>query len=92
MKSVFQKTIGADNVIEEDPSMGGEDFSRYGRAGVPILMYWLGTVAQNRLDRFESLGVPPPSLHSSKYYPDVAPSLRVGVATMTAAALDLLKK
>lgn len=92
LKPVFQNTIGAQNVIEEDPSMGGEDFSRYGRAGVPILMYWLGTVAQNRLDRFESLGVPPPSLHSGKYYPDIEPSLRVGVATMTAAALDLLKK
>ncbi len=92
LRSVFQDTIGMHNVIEDEPSMGGEDFSQYGRAGVPIVMYSLGTVSQNRLDRFEQLGVPPPSLHSNQYYPDVEPSLRTGTHTMTAAALDLLKK
>jgi hippurate hydrolase len=92
LRKVFEKSIGAENVVQDEPSMGGEDFSRYGRAGVPIVMYWLGTVSQSRLERFEQLGVPPPSLHSSQYYPDVEPSLRTGVMTMTAAALDLLKK
>jgi hippurate hydrolase len=72
--------------------MGGEDFSQFGRAGVPILMYRLGTISQSRLDRFKQLGVTPPSLHSSLYYPDVEPSLRTGVMTMTAAALDLLSR
>ena len=72
--------------------MGGEDFSRYGRAGVPILMYRLGTVSQRRLDRFKALDVPPPSLHSGQYYPDVEPSLRTGIKTMSAAALNLLAK
>ena len=92
LRKVFQKSIGAENVVQDEPSMGGEDFSRYGRAGVPIVMYWLGTVSPSRLERFEQLGVPPPSLHSSQYYPDVEPSLRTGVMTMTAAALDLLKR
>ncbi|MGI9473650.1 MAG: M20 metallopeptidase family protein [Rubripirellula sp.] len=92
LKKVFEATIGRDKVSIDEPSMGGEDFSRYGRAGVPILMYRLGTVLQSRLDRFDALDVPPPSLHSSQYYPDVEPSLRTGVLTMTAAALDLLKK
>ncbi len=90
LKAVFEKTLGKENVTVGEPSMGGEDFSQYGRAGVPILMYRLGSVSQRRLDRFKDLGVPPPSLHSSQYYPDVEPSLRSGVATMTAAALDLL--
>lgn len=92
IKKVFVKTLGEENVTEDEPSMGGEDFSQYGRAGVPILMYRLGTVSQTRLDRFRALEVPPPSLHSSLYYPDVEPSLRTGVLTMTAAALDLLSK
>lgn len=92
LKSVFAKTIGEENVSEDEPSMGGEDFSQYGRAGVPILMYRLGSVSQSRLDRFKQLGVPPPSLHSSQYYPDIEPTLRTGVMTMTAAALDLLAK
>ena len=90
MRAAFEKAIGKENVSDDEPSMGGEDFSRYGRAGVPILMYRLGTVNQQRLDRFEALGVPPPSLHSSKFYPDLEPSLKTGVKTMTAAALELL--
>ncbi len=92
LKEVFIQAIGKDNVGEDEPSMGGEDFSQYGRAGVPILMYRLGSVSQSRLDRFKQLGVPPPSLHSSQYYPDIEPTLRTGVLTMTAAALELLRK
>lgn len=92
LRGVFRRVLGAEHVNQDEPSMGGEDFSRYGRAGVPIMMYWLGTVGDERLRRFEELGVPPPSLHSSQFYPDVEPTLRTGVLTMTAAALDLLKK
>lgn len=92
LKQIFIKTLGQENVSEDEPSMGGEDFSRYGREGVPILMYRLGSVSQKRLDRFKQLGVPSPSLHSSQYYPDIEPTLTTGVMTMTAAALDLLKK
>jgi amidohydrolase len=92
VKSVFEQTIGAVNVDVDEPSMGGEDFSQYGRAGVPIVMYRLGTVARARLDRYKDLGVPPPPLHSSHYYPDLELSLRTGVLTMTAAAMNLLAK
>ena len=72
--------------------MAGEDFSRYGRAGVPIVMYWLGTVSEERLSRYEQLGVSPPSLHSALYYPDAAEALDTGIRTMTAAALELLQR
>jgi amidohydrolase len=92
LKQVFVDRLGAEHVAEDEPSMGGEDFSQYGRAGIPILMYRLGSVSQSRLDRFRELGVPPPSLHSSLYYPDIEPTLRTGVLTMTAASLDLLAK
>lgn len=92
LRAVFVRTLGEEQVADDEPSMGGEDFSQYGREGVPILMYRLGSVNQDRLDRFQTLGVPPPSLHSSQYYPDVEPTLRAGVLTMTAAALDLLAK
>ena len=71
--------------------MGGEDFSRYGKAGVPILMYRLGSVSKVRLDRFKKLEIPPPSLHSAIYYPDIELTLRTGIRTMTAAAMDLLQ-
>ncbi len=46
---VFRKTLGESNVVPSEPSMGGEDFSRYGRAGVPIFMFRLGSVEPRRL-------------------------------------------
>lgn len=91
LAGVFRKVVGEENVTAADPTMGGEDFSRYGKAGVPILMYRLGSVEQRRLDRFKELGQEPPSLHSPVYYPDVEQTLVTGVSTMSAAAMELLK-
>ena len=88
MGPVFTKALGKDNVIETPKTMGGEDFSQYFKTGgVPIFMYSLGTVSQRRLDRYKD--VPPPSLHSAIYYPDFEDSLRTGIKTMSAAALEL---
>ena len=65
----FRKTLGAERVHEVDAVMGGEDFSRYGRAGVPIFMYRLGVVAQSRLDAYAAKGEKPPSVHSPEKRP-----------------------
>jgi amidohydrolase len=92
MREVFTRELGAANVDDPEPSMGGEDFSQYGRAGVPILMYRLGTIEPKRLARMKELGQDPPSLHSPLYYPDAEESLVIGVQTMVAATLELLKK
>jgi amidohydrolase len=89
---VFQKTLGEDRVVPSEPSMGGEDFSRYGLAGVPSFMFRVGAVDEKRLARFEQLGQLPPSLHSPIFYPDAEPALATAVTAMSAAALDLLKK
>ncbi len=90
LRQLFTDLLGPENMALSEPSMGGEDFSRYGREGVPIVMYKLGSVSQKRLDRFTELGVPPPSLHSGLYYPDVEPTLKTSVLTMVSAALNLL--
>jgi hippurate hydrolase len=92
LREVFVRELGAANVDDPEPSMGGEDFSQYGRAGVPILMYRLGTIDPKRLARMKELGQDPPSLHSPLYYPDAEESLVTGVQTMVAATLELLKK
>jgi amidohydrolase len=92
LAKVFESVVGKENVVPSEPTMGGEDFSEYGRQGVPILMYRLGAVDAKRLERFEQLGQKPPSLHSPLFYPDVEEALTTGVATMTAAALELLDK
>ena len=89
---VFKGELGDENVLEAKPSMGGEDFSRYGKAGVPILMFRLGAVNEQRLERFKQLGQPAPSLHSPFFYPDTRDALSTGIRAMTAASLHLLKK
>ncbi len=86
----IKKVLGDDNIAEAKLSMGGEDFSQYGLAGVPICMFRLGTVDQSRLDAATKKGESPPSLHSPLYYPNAEASLRVSVPAMTAVALDLL--
>ncbi|HZN34582.1 MAG TPA: amidohydrolase [Pirellulaceae bacterium] len=92
LHAVFVKELGAANVETPEKELGGEDFSMYGRAGVPILMFRLGTVEPQRLARLTQLGQEPPSLHSPLYYPDAEQSLITGVQTTVAATLELLKK
>ena len=90
IRPVFQRMVGAENVEVSNPTMGGEDFSQYGRVGVPILMYWLGAVSQERLDAFQAAGETPPSLHSPFFYPDAEATLLTGVSSMSYAVLELL--
>jgi len=89
--SVFREVLGEENVREAEPSMGGEDFSRYGQAGVPIFMYRLGSVAPERMAKYEKDQQQPPSLHSPLYYPDPEPTLATGVSTMASVALKILQ-
>jgi len=91
LHAVFARELGKDNVETPEKELGGEDFSLYGRAGVPILMFRLGTVEAQRLARYKQLGQEPPSLHSPIYYPDAEASLITGIHTTVAAALELLK-
>ena len=86
---VFRKALGDGNVVASKPSMGGEDFSRYGRAGVPIFMFRLGSVDPKRMAGLKRTGTLP-SLHSAVYYPDAEQTLQTGITAMASAVLDLL--
>jgi hippurate hydrolase len=91
--ALFKDILGADNILERPPVMGGEDFSRYGRAGVPIFLYFLGTVPPQRVEASLRPGGPTlPSLHSDLFYPIPEPCIKTGVLTMTAAVLNLTGK
>jgi len=87
---VFCKRFGHEQIVSTDPSMGGEDFSEYGRRGVSSFMFWLGTIDAHRLAGYTRVGQAPPSLHSPLFYPDPEPTLRTGVQALAAAALELL--
>jgi hippurate hydrolase len=90
LKPVFERVLGAPHVVLAERSMGGEDFSQYGLAGVPIFMYRLGSVSADRLEGYARVDQSPPSLHSPLYYPDAEETLATGVTTMAAAVLELL--
>jgi hippurate hydrolase len=85
-------TLGKQNVEEMRPVMGGEDFSEYGRAGVPAALFWVGAVDPKKYEAAKAAGTPLPSLHSPLFAPDREQTLRTGVSTMTLAALELLGK
>jgi amidohydrolase len=84
------RALGKENVIPVEPSMGGEDFSQYGLAGVPIFMFRIGSVSPERIEQYDREKRTLPSLHSPEYFPTPQPTITTGVISMTAAVLDLL--
>jgi amidohydrolase len=82
--------LGDSNVMPMNPVMTAEDFGRFGRAGVPIFMFRLGTISPARMASYRASGKPIPSLHSSHYYPDPRESLATGIKAMAAVLLELL--
>ncbi len=86
----FVEVLGVDRVKRATPVMGAEDFGLFSETGVPICMFWLGTIDPARLDAARARGQAMPALHSSKYYPDPRLSIETGIRAMTAAILKLL--
>jgi amidohydrolase len=93
LAGVFEKTLGASNVVKWPPIMGSEDFGRFSLDNqIPSCMFWLGAVDPVKVDASKKSGKPLPSLHSSLFEPLPEPTLRTGVRAMTAAVLELMKK
>lgn len=88
------RILGEEKVEEGKPTMGGEDFGRYGREEprIPIFMMRLGTVSAARIAESQSEGgTPLPSLHSSRFMPEREAAIKTGVKAMSAVVLDLLR-
>ncbi len=79
--NVLQRTLGAENVIEVDPTMGGEDFAFFANE-VPGFYFRLGVVAPGT----ESGGLHTPSFRAD----DSAVS--VGMRAMAHMVLDYLQE
>ena len=86
--------IGAENVQQVPPVMGGEDFSQYGRtdAKIPGLLYWVGAVEPERWAAAQNSELALPSLHSPFFAPDYEATIETGVTSMTTAALALFEQ
>ena len=90
----WKSAIGADNVVERDPTMGGEDFSEFSLPdhSIPACDFWIGAVAPEKIAQSEKTGQALPSLHSSKFAPLPEPTIKIGLIGVTTAVLDLMKK
>ncbi len=72
--------------------MGGEDFSEYGRAGVPAFMFWVGTTEPKLLEEALAAGRTVPSIHSPLFAPSPEKTLRTAATALAVGALELLGK
>lgn len=81
-----QRVLGSDHVVGAERQMVGEDFSRYGKTEhqVPTVLYWLGTVPEERMKSGDL-----PGLHSPFYYPEPELSIKTGVTVTSQALIDL---
>jgi hippurate hydrolase len=91
---VLKGWFGETNLIQKPPSMGGEDFSEYGRVKpqIPICMFNVGAVSPDALKESQRTGKPLPSLHSALWAPIPEPSIKAGVTALTACVLELMGK
>lgn len=91
---VFQGCFGEKNVLQRRPTMGGEDFSEYGRVEprIPICMFMVGGVKHEAFVKAQQTGESLPSLHSAFWAPDPAPTIKTGMTAMLAAVLELMGK
>ena len=90
----WKQAIGSDNVVQKDPTMGGEDFSEYSLRdhSIPACDFWIGAVAPEKIAESEKSGMPLPSLHSPKFAPVPEPTIKLGIIGVTTAVLDLMGK
>ena len=93
LKGLFPSVIGAENVHGARPTMGGEDFARYGRTkeNIPITMFRLGAVDPELFAKSKAGEASLPSLHSPFFAPPPERTIKTGVKTMTSAVLNLLR-
>lgn len=90
---LFRTILSPDRVHERPPSMGGEDFSQFTRAGIRTFYYFLGTVdPEIHAASKRPGGAPLPATHAPFYAPVPEPTLRTGVLSMSMAILELMNE
>ena len=62
--------------------MGSEDFSEYGHAGIPAVLFWIGSTEPATFAALKAKGMSPPNVHSSLFAPDRERTIRTGVAVL----------
>ncbi|HEX9052536.1 MAG TPA: amidohydrolase [Anaeromyxobacter sp.] len=89
LRGALARGLGEDAIAQMPPLMVSEDFSELGYAGIPAVQVWVGASRDEAAAEAARVGKAP-GLHTARFAPDVAPTLRTGVATFTIGALELL--
>jgi hippurate hydrolase len=82
--------LGNDNVRQTPPITASEDFSEFGRDGVPTFMMWVGATDPERWKAAMQSRETLPSLHSSGFAPDLEPTLKTAILAETTMVLSVL--
>ena len=84
------RALGPTRVKDTPPEMASEDFADFQLAGVPTLMLRVGAVEQAKYDAAMKAGTPLPSLHSSQFAPDRAPTIKSAMLAEVLALRELM--
>jgi hippurate hydrolase len=88
--SALRTAMGPQRVVDMPAKMTSEDFSEYGRTGVPSVLLHIGAVSPAALAEARRTGIPVPAPHSPEWLPELEPTLKAAVQAETAALIDLL--
>jgi hippurate hydrolase len=80
-----------DKVFQDEPSMGAEDFYRYGNTehNIPVSMLRLGTVSKEKIEQYKKEGRQLPSLHSPLFAPDPELTIKTGIKAMSYLMIEM---
>jgi len=87
--AALRKAMGTQQVIEMPAKMTSEDFSEYGRAGIPAVLLHIGAVNPAKLAESRRTGTPVPAPHSPEWLPDLEPTLKAAIRGETVVLLNL---
>jgi len=82
--------LGDAKVSAIPPETASEDFSEFGLAGVPSVIYRLGATEPGAWEAANRSGTSLPSLHSALFAPDRKATIETGIRSEVAVLLDLL--
>jgi amidohydrolase len=88
---VLRGALGDQNVVEIPAKMVSEDFSSYGLAGVPTVIFYAGANDPAKFEAAQKSGTILPGLHSALWAPDYQPAIKTAIRAETAALVSLLQ-
>jgi hippurate hydrolase len=93
IRTAIAAVLGAQNVVDDPPAMGSEDFGLLGLNGhqIPTVMFWLGAMDPAKFAAAAAAGKENTGLHTKKIETTPEPTQPAGVEAKTAAAIALLR-